>query len=281
MSVIEFEAFAAATTRMPTAVVIAGTTSTLTGAVTTRKPTTVAFVYPGVKGPAVVTTQRPSAAGSITIGTSFPGDLNDCIYRMKAVLPSSWFPALAAVGSTTTTPILDGVAAGGAYTLSWLYSLIGYVSAQDRRSTATGPFLDILGYDFLQGNVLRRPGEIDTAWATRIGWEINDPKVTRHAIIKRLTDLTGRAPRILEPPRAPDAGSYATISSSTSGLAFYGGAAPGWYGSLSRPYQVFVTAYRPLTAMGIPAGTVPDADIYATVAAAIPAATIGWVAISN
>jgi len=139
--------------------------------------------------------------------------------------------------------------------------------------------------------------EQDPTYRNRIKVNIIRERGTRNAVIKVLTDLTGRAPTIIEPLRPADTGAY--------GIACGYGVA-GAYGSMLMAYQAFVTAYRP-AGTGIPnvggysssvAGYsqasqaeyanigstlsgVTDAAIYAAVASVIPAATIVWVHISN
>jgi hypothetical protein len=94
-------------------------------------------------------------------------------------------------------------------------------------------------------------------------------RATRAAMTTKLTQLTGRAPSILEPARATDTGGW--------GTAIAWGAAGAW-GSLLMPQQCFVTAYRPLAGGGLVAG---DADITAAVVDMLPVASIAWLRISN
>lgn len=58
-----------------------------------------------------------------------------------------------------------------------------------------------------------------------------------------LEDLTGATPIVFEPTRPQDTGAY---RGPTLGYGVAGG-----YGSLSMPYQAFVTAYRPV-GVGVP-----------------------------
>jgi len=76
----------------------------------------------------------------------------------------------------------------------------------------------------------RNPGEPDTAFRTRIQARIFLEKGTRNGMIKALTLLTGRAPKIFEPARPLDTGAY------NAGILAYGAA--GGYGSLQLPYQL-------------------------------------------
>jgi hypothetical protein len=219
------------------------------------------------------------------------GDQADFFSRIKARMPSGWFG--------TDSPILDALLGGIASAFVAVYAAYQYLLAQTRLQTSTDGWLDIAAADYFGPNGLRRlPNETDANYRTRIKINIVRERGTRAAITKILTDLTGRAPTIVEPTRPQDTGAY------RSGGIGYGVA--GAYGSLLLNYQAFVTAYRP-AGSGLPYlqgyGTSPggyatpsraayanigdmttgvtDAAIYAAIASVLPAATIAWVAISN
>jgi hypothetical protein len=219
------------------------------------------------------------------------GDQADFFARIKARMPSGWFG--------TDSPILDALLGGIASAFVAVYAAYQYLLAQTRLQTSTDGWLDISAADYFGENGLRRlQNETDANYRTRIKINIVRERGTRAAITKILTDLTGRAPTIVEPTRPQDTGAY------RSGGIGYGVA--GAYGSLLLNYQAFVTAYRP-AGSGLPYiqgyGTSPggyarasraayadigdmttgvtDAAIYAAIASVIPAATIAWVAISN
>jgi hypothetical protein len=219
------------------------------------------------------------------------GDQADFFARIKARMPSGWFG--------TDSPILDALLGGIASAFVSVYAAYQYLLAQTRLQTSTDGWLDISAADYFGENGLRRlQNETDANYRTRIKINIVRERGTRAAITKILTDLTGRAPTIVEPTRPQDTGAY------RSGGIGYGVA--GAYGSLLLNYQAFVTAYRP-AGSGLPYlqgyGTSPggyarasraayanigdmttgvtDAAIYAAIASVIPAATIAWVAISN
>jgi hypothetical protein len=224
-----------------------------------------------------LTLARPSANVAASVLVAAP--LADLIRQMKAVMPAQWFPATSP-GQPTATPVLDGLLSGVATCYLWLQTLIAYANLQTRLTTMTDVFLDLTALDFFGAAVARRPKESDFNYRPRIQWELNAPKVTRAAVIDRLTLLTGRAPIVDEPASTQDNGSYGDMDTTASSFAFYG-AGPGKYGSLGYPRQVFITAYRPNGSAGLATGSVPDAEIYACVANAMPLATIGWLAISN
>ncbi len=211
------------------------------------------------------------------------GDQLDIITRLKAVLPTRWFP--------DETPVLDTVLAGLATAWTSLYALLAAVQLQSRIATATGMFLDSASADFFGSRLARRTSEPDPQFRQRIQQELVREHATRAAIASIVTDLTGRAPTIFEPARVSDTGGYATP-------AFAYGAAGAW-GSLNLPFQVFVTARRAqgtgianLAGYGTPGplaraslasatGQVTDADIYAAIASVLPTATQAWTCITN
>jgi hypothetical protein len=221
------------------------------------------------------------------------GTATDMIARLLALLPLRWF--------ADTTPVLTPLLAGLAEGWAWLYAMLGYVRAQTRIATATDSFLDLISVDFLGGTLPRRFGEMDAGFRARIQHELLRPRATRPALVGELTNLTGRVPVVFEPARPADTGGWGKAGG-------YG--AGGGYGSLMLPFQVFVTAFRPL-GTGVPivggwghppggpaAGgwgsgameyaslamvqsQVTDADINQAIASTVPVAVTAWTRISN
>lgn len=223
------------------------------------------------------------------------GDLDDIVYRLRKVLPSRWFPT-SPPGGPSATPVLDAVLTGIAWPWYWLYQFLVYANLQTRITTATDQFLDIIALDFLASRIVRKPGQSDARWRSRIIREILRPRVTRAALSQALLDLTGRSPIIFEPAYIADTHSYYSPGLGT--MAYNTGPA-GW-GSLQLPFQVFVTAFRPHTG-GIPGAAgygisiggygrgaieyvtmqqvvdaVTDEEIYSTIAGTMPAGSIAW-----
>jgi hypothetical protein len=216
------------------------------------------------------------------------GDPPDIVARLKAVLPSRWFP--------DRTPVLDGVLAGLADTWSRLGSLLEYTRAQTRIASVTDLFLDAAAKDFFGARMVRRADQGDEPFRARVQREMLRERATRTALAAVLEDLTGSAPVIFEPARPADTGAW--------GLALGWGCAGGW-GSLSLPFQCLVTAWRPqgngiaiVAGWAIPAGgwgggllqyasldmlqgQVTDDDIRAAIVDTMPAATIAWTRIAN
>jgi hypothetical protein len=223
------------------------------------------------------------------------GDFNDIFGRLKAKLPSRWFG-----GWADTLPIFDGVVAGTASLLSFVYSLYAYAKLQTRIMSATDGWLDLIAADFFgPTQVQRKTGQSDSSYRLVILANLFREKATRPAIVNILTSLTGRAPTIIEPQRPADTGAY--------GAPNIGYGVAGAYGSMSLPYQAFVIAYRPVSnagvasvsgygvstgaystasraeyaSMGMVTGGVTDTDIFAAIDAVKPAGTIVWTRISN
>jgi hypothetical protein len=221
------------------------------------------------------------------------GDTSDFVRRLRAALPNRWFP--------DDAPVLVGLLTGFAAIWSSLYDLLQYVVLNSRIATARGVFLDIVATDFFAGRITRKLSEPDGHFRTRILLEILRPRATRASVDQALFDLTGQHPLIFEPSLASDTGGY-----NVGGVGYNVG---GGYGSLQLPFQAFITAFRPAGGgisnvsgygnievgiettgglggygqgaiewadMAMLQGAITDEDIYAVVAATMPAATIGW-----
>ena len=83
-----------------------------------------------------------------------------------------------------------------------------YALSAQRIGTATFPELDFASIDFL-GNTLSRPsGQSDAAYSAAIIAALFKDAVTRPALQKALTALTGYVPRMLEPWSVKDTGAW-------------------------------------------------------------------------
>lgn len=221
------------------------------------------------------------------------GDNSDVFSRLKSNLPQRWF------GSTSDSmPVVDSLLTGIATALSFIYSLYAYAKFQTRIKLATDSWLDLIAYDFFGASIQRKANQTDASFRATIIANLFRERATRNAIVKVLQDLTGRTPKIVEPKRPADTGSY--------GGPLIGYGVAGAYGSMQMPYQAFVIAYRPL-GTGIPSvagygvstggysqasqaewaslsmiqNAVTDADIYAAIDSVRPAATIVWTNIQS
>ncbi|MDZ5633926.1 hypothetical protein [Janthinobacterium sp. GMG1] len=217
------------------------------------------------------------------------GDQADIVARIKSVLPP-WFGAV--------RDLVDALIQGLANASAFAYALYQYAVLQTRIKTATEGWLDMIAADFFGTALMRSANQSDASFRARIIINLFRERATRNAITRVLTDLTGRAPIIIEPQRPADTGAYGAPNSG------YGVA--GAYGSMLLPFQAFVQAYRPASS-GIPyiagyssppggysapsraayatllqsTGAVTDADLYAAVDSVKPVGTIVWLCIRS
>lgn len=214
------------------------------------------------------------------------GDQSDMLTRLQRLLPTGWFG--------DDNPIRDAMLTACAEALAWAYSLYIYAKAQTRIKTASDNWLDLIALDFFGTNLVRYSNQTDSSYLNRILINIFRERTTRAGMRQVLLDLTGREPLIIEPACPQDVGCL--------GQTMYLGTAP--LGSISTPYQAFVTAYRPTgngagnwpgintTAFGLAttSGLVPDsqlfpdvsdADIVAAIEATKPYGTTIWYRISS
>ena len=222
------------------------------------------------------------------------GDQSDILGRLRSVLPARWFPDGA--------PVLDALLGGLASGWSSVYQQLQYVRAQTRIATATDIWLDVVAQDYFGSRLTRRAGQVDPVFRATIQRELFRERGTRAAIVSVVQDLTGRPPQIFEPARPGDTGGYASSAGGGGGAGY--GCAGGW-GSLTLPFQCFVTAYRPISAgiamisgwssnggaygqgaieyasLTMVQAQVTDADIYNAVAGVLPVTTIGWTRITD
>lgn len=196
------------------------------------------------------------------------GDRNDIISRLKSTLPN-WF------GDLTLAPLIGAVLTALATTQSFVYSLIVYATMQLRIMTATDGWLDMIAADFFGPTFFRHSGQSDQSFRVAIIANLLRPRGTRAAVIAILTQLTGRAPLLVEFNRPTDTGAY--------GGPYLGYSTAGAWGTLnSMPMQAMVIAYRPYSLATAPLGYYPtDAEIFAAIESVRPAAYQLWVALSN
>lgn len=218
------------------------------------------------------------------------GDQNDIVSRLQQLIPNGWF-------ANGLVPVRDALLKGFATSHAFAYSLLAYARQQTRIATATDGFLDVIAGDFFGSTLIRASGQSDASFRARITANLFRERVTRRGLIQVLTQITGRAPVVIEPQRPQDCGGY--------GAPNCGYGVAGFYGSVVSPMHVFVIAYRPV-GLGVPSvagyGTSPggygggiieyaslemvqdavtDADIYAAVDSVKPVTAIVWVSIQT
>ena len=215
------------------------------------------------------------------------GDQTDMFGRLKSLFPVGWFG--------DNNPILDALTWGYAQSVSWAYTLYLYAQAQTRIKAATDSWLDLIALDFFGNNLVRYSAQTDQSYLNRILINIFRERTTRHGMEQVLIDLTGRKPLIIEPAKPNDTGGL--------GINMWLGAF-GALGSVTLPYQAFITAYRPLGTgagnwpgiktnwfgLGQTSGLLPsaqmtpqvsDADIVAAIEATKPIGTTVWYRITS
>lgn len=159
------------------------------------------------------------------------GDQSDMLGRLLALMPRRWLPTAPARESAKL--------AGPAWALSSAYAQLTYVQLQTRIRTATEGWLDIISGDFFGITLPRLTNEKDEPFRARILANLFVKGPRRQDMVNVLTLLTGKAPTIFEPSNTTDSGGWDG--------AFYLDAAGGW--GDPRPYQAFLTVYRPDTAL--------------------------------
>ena len=230
------------------------------------------------------------------------GDSNDIVSRVKRLIPNGWFGSsgggnVTPGGATTPTPILDAVLGGLADTAASLYNFIVYTKTQSRVATSTGPFLDIISFDFL-GRNLPRNSRNDSAYRQVILSTILQERVTRKGMINAVTSLTGNKPTIVEPWSTQDCGAFDV------GNLAYDEPNGGCYGETDLPAQAFLTVSPP-GQFGVPmaggfdlgqdaldtgsselidstlvVGQVTNNDIYKVIAITKPTGSIIWTSLT-
>jgi hypothetical protein len=167
------------------------------------------------------------------------GDSNDILTRVKMLIPFRWFSWVA--------PLRDAVLGGLSDSTAWCYSWLVYIKQQSRIATSTGPFLDLISYDFL-GRHLPRGQMNDSLYRTRIMATILQERVTRKGMINAVNMIIGSNPIVFEPWNTGDAGAWTGGSFKCPNFAW--GIIGGW-GSTDLPAQCFLNLTRS-TFSGVP-----------------------------
>jgi hypothetical protein len=208
--------------------------------------------------------------------------------RIFSLMPAGWFG--------DAPPFVSALIYGFAAINAFLFSLISYAKLQTRIKTATDGFLDLIALDFFGYTLVRKSGQTNDSFRNTIIANLFRERGTRKSITSVIKDITGTTPEIFEPSLPKDTGGY--------GLAVCGYGAAGRYGSLSLPYQSFVTVTKPKVATiplvagyRVPVGaystnsrikysslsempsSASDADIYQAIESVRPSGTVIWVRI--
>lgn len=160
------------------------------------------------------------------------GSSADIQARVLTVLPRKWWQWIA--------PVRNAIVGGLSDAAAWSYTFFQYALAQSRIATSTGPFLDIIAFDFL-GRFLLRLGNSDALFRTQIMNTILQERVTRNGMTEVLTNLLNIAPTIIEPWNPGDCGGWSGPNQYCNASGY--GKAGAW-GSLLLPNQVFIRVSR-------------------------------------
>lgn len=220
--------------------------------------------------------------------TGTPADMRA---RIEATLPAGWFPYVSSFTGLSLAPILDGALTGAATALSFAYYLFQYARRQTRLASMDGGWLDLASYDLFNYGLLRQSNEADNPFRLRIIKEFLRVRNTRIGITNIVTDVTGRAPVLVEPWNPTDCGVYDEPNTISAGSPLAYDAAGAWgedpftvytygpdtgagYGEQPMTHQSFVTAYRPIDGR-----MYSDAMLIAAVERVRAAGTIIWMKI--
>ena len=146
------------------------------------------------------------------------GDQANYISRMRAAMPSNWFP--------TNAPALTGILAGFGKLYSIAYSNFMFAKAQMRLPTTVGIWLDLAAWDFFGPSFTRKAQAAysdDTTFANAIVTQIFKVRVTRAAVLNAVTDASATSARCFEAWRVQDTGARGTPLSGYGAYGAYGG----------------------------------------------------------
>nr|WP_321986642.1 hypothetical protein [uncultured Lichenicoccus sp.] len=182
-------------------------------------------------------------SGILGLGNAI-GTTADMAGRLRAVLPTGWFPQSPPAPLSNATPVLDGLLSGLGTAWSLCFDLLDLTALQTRIATATGGFLDLIAVDFFAQALMRESNEADAAFRARILGNLLVKRGTRLAVIDRVAYLTGCVPVLIEPSRGADCGGYGSSTAISTGRGGYG--TPGLlYGSDMMEFQYLLMAILP------------------------------------
>jgi len=161
--------------------------------------------------------------------------------KLRALLPTGWFPASPEAGEADPAPILNGILRGIGSVFSSSWGLFQSVFDQQRLATATGGMLDVYAEDFFGSGLPRNQGEQDDDYRARIKSSLFPTLGTRPSIERALKSCWGSNWRIVEPRNSSDTKGYGAINTPESGGG-YGYEDPELrYGTLLTPFQAFIS----------------------------------------
>lgn len=202
-----------------------------------------------------------------------PGSIEDFTARLRALLPTGWFPAPPQGLQEEEAPVLVALLTGFSTVLSGIWALMEKCRKQTRLSTMSDAFLDMLAADYFGVDGLpRRVSESDSDYRKRIVSSLVVPRNTRQAVRDALVAVTGVEPVIIEPLNAADCHAQASFASPSCGGGFGYGCADLRYGSQSGGQFFLETAL----------GQASDAQaIYQVIERTAAGGVTGWVRVEQ
>lgn len=195
---------------------------------------------------------------------------NGFALRIRALLPTGWFPAPPGSGESEQAPVLNALLQGFGSVFAWVWNLLTGTRDQTRLATMTGAFLDMFAADFFGATLTRKTGESDDAFRARIEEALFPSLGTRPDVVNVMADEVGTSGRVIEPRNATDCKGLGTLASPATGGGYGYGVTALRYGSRGVPFQLFAQ---------LPTGdtSAPATQTLARIAAVMPAGTIAWV----
>ena len=203
------------------------------------------------------------------------GSIADIAARIRAALPTGWFPPAPAEGEADTAPLLTAVLQGCACGLAAAWDWWAYLAASLRLDTSTGIMIDLwaddfFGYGEFPRLVVDGVTESDASYIARIkSHGLGSQSAVRSSVVGFVQSATGVAPTVVEPQNATDCKGLATRSLSGAGGGYGYGCAGLRYGTMRRSALAFIVLNT--------TDAVPSADIMNGVAATKAEGVRVWV----
>ncbi|WP_162993466.1 hypothetical protein [Asaia bogorensis] len=167
--------------------------------------------------------------------------------RLRALLPTGWFPGTSSESEVEQAPILNGMLQGIASVFSWTWGQLQDAYDQQRLATATGGMLEIYADDFFGDSLPRHPAEQDDDYRTRIKTSLFPTLGTRPSLERALTSSWNAGWRITEPRNASDTKGYGSVTNAGAGGGYGYETTELRYGTLLSPFQAFISLQQTLT----------------------------------
>jgi hypothetical protein len=168
----------------------------------------------------------PSAPSSPSAG-SIPASTGALYAMLLDCFPPSWIPTNSILAGDVNyalfTALGVGLGAAGDVVLPINGAVTSALEQQLRIATAFDGMLDQISQDFYGLGLPRLQGETDAHYRARIIAGLFIPRLTRAHIFNFVEDLTGIAPRMVEPLKPSDTGAWTSATTTTvvGGITYY------------------------------------------------------------